>query len=285
MLSGVVGACFLAPLSASAADVPTKAPKPIGPLPAVDGINGKIDAFGGALDGRGIAGVRGAISIPLGIQYGLQVDGAVGRFDNDTFGGAAAHLFWRDPSRALLGIYASYTNWQHFGGLHVSQLAAEGFVYRGQWSFGGVVGVESGNTKSEVVGSFIETYDVKTRFFDKIDLSYYLQPGVKLSIGHRYQGGKHALALGGEVAFASNRGILASAFVEGRIGEDSHRGIWGGLRVYFGQNDKPLVARHRQDDPPIYLPATLFSIVNNFSKAAVPAAPVPPTPPPPDGGS
>jgi hypothetical protein len=89
------------------------------------------------------------------------------------------------------------------------------------------------------------------------------------------------LALGGEFAFASRNSVLASAFVEGRIGEDSYNGVWGGLRVYFGRNDKPLIGRHRQDDPPNLLPETLYSIVNSFSQTAVPTSPPPPPPPPP----
>ena len=36
---------------------------------------------------------------------------------------------------------------------------------------------------------------------------------------------------------------MASLFAEGRIGEDDYHGVWGGVRFYFGQNDKTL-------DPP-----------------------------------
>jgi hypothetical protein len=35
------------------------------------------------------------------------------------------------------------------------------------------------------------------------------------------------------------------------------------LRFYFGQKDKTLIQRHRQDDPIEWVPETLFSIVNN----------------------
>lgn len=37
----------------------------------------------------------------------------------------------------------------------------------------------------------------------------------------------------------------------------------GGLKFYFGRADKPLIARHRQDDPPNWTTDTLFSITNN----------------------
>ncbi len=44
-------------------------------------------------------------------------------------------------------------------------------------------------------------------------------------------------------------GIMASLFAEGRIGEDDYHGVWGGVRFYFGQHDKTLIRRHREDDP------------------------------------
>ena len=59
--------------------------------------------------------------------------------------------------------------------------------------------------------------------------------------------------------------MLASAFVEGRFGEDDFHGVWGGLKVYFGPTDKPLIARHRQEDPPSWNVDNLFAILNNHS--------------------
>jgi hypothetical protein len=87
---------------------------------------------------------------------------------------------------------------------------------------------------------------------------------------------------------------MASAFVEGRVGSNQFEGIWGGLRVYFGQKEKSLIRRHREDDPTTW--DTLFSIIGNFRQntfqsiqglGALPTPPVPhhppPPPPPPDG--
>jgi hypothetical protein len=55
---------------------------------------------------------------------------------------------------------------------------------------------------------------------------------------------------------------MTSAFVEARTGEGQFNGVWGGLKVYFGQKDKSLMRRHREDDPPFW--DTLHSIVNNY---------------------
>jgi hypothetical protein len=84
-------------------------------------------------------------------------------------------------------------------------------------------------------------------------------------IGHRYLGGKHALALGTEHAFTLGNGQASSLFVEARLGEGDFHGVWGGLKFYWGQKDKSLIARHRQDDPPVW--DTLFSITNSRSSS------------------
>ena len=289
MLTGVFGGLLLAPLAATASDIYTKAP--LGPAqtfqPAVDGVNWKFGGLGGAFDGQTIAGGTASVSLPLGYAYGLQLDGAAGSFDGRFMGATGAHLFWRNPAQALFGVYGSFTHWDKAGGLNAGQVAGEGELYFGRFTLQGIAGVEFGNTKSEVVGAFIDTYDIDTRFFDKINLAYYFTDDLKAFVGHRYLGGRHALALGGEWAFRVNGPTMASLFVEGRVGEDDYKGIWGGLKFYVGQKDKSLIQRQRQDDPIEWTPETLFSISNSKTTTPVPvpaaAAPLPPPPPPPDG--
>jgi hypothetical protein len=255
MLSSVVGATFIAVMTAQAADVPVKAPYSLpAPLPAVDGVNWKAEAFGGVLHDDGFGGVKGAVTIPLATRYGLQLDGIAGGATGDFFGQVGAHLFWRDPAVGLLGLYASYTHLDRIGGVHASHIAVEGEIYNGPWTLQGILGVESGNNKTALISpTVLETYDIKTRFFDQINLHYYYTENARLTVGHRYLGGKHALALGGEWAIPLAARTQGSFFVEGRIGENDYKGVWAGLKVYFGQRDKPLIARHRQDDPTIWM--------------------------------
>jgi len=279
MLTGVIGASFAVPLTASAADIYRKAPStPVLGMsqPAVDGVNWKLDGFGGSLGHRSLYGAQGAVSIPVGAQYGVQIDGTAGAFDERFFGAIAGHFFWRDPARGLLGLYGSFTHWDEFGGVRVGQVAGEGEAYFGPFTVQALAGIEFGNSANQI-GTFtsglttttiIDSYDIETRFFDKVNLAYYLNENLKVFVGHRYLGGKNALALGGELAWRVNGPLMASAFIEGRIGENDFEGIWGGLRFYWGQKDKTLMQRHRQDDPPIYLLGTLFSIVNNFQSAS-----------------
>lgn len=250
MLSGVVGASFIAVMNAQAADIPVKAPyaAPVA-LPAVDGINYKFDILGGSLAKQGFGGARGSVSVPLGFRYGLQVDGTATSYDGDFLGAIGGHLFWRDPAVGLLGIYASHTHWDKFGGVHSNRVAIEAESYHGLWTFSGILGVESGNSASSQSGMLRTTYDVDSRFYDILNIYYYLNDNARVSIGHRYLGGKHALAVGGEWAVPLAPKTMGSVFVEGRVGERDYKSVWAGLRVYFGNSDKSLMRRHREDDP------------------------------------
>jgi hypothetical protein len=290
MLSGLVGFSFLAATAAWAADLTlyTKAP-PVTLDPAVDGVNGKVDGYGGSIANKRMFGANGTLSLPAPGQFGVQLDGNIGRLDDRTFGALAGHWFWRNPSQMLIGVYVSNTFWDRFGGVYLTQVAGEGEYYFGKFTVQGIVGAEFGNSVSNSTsGTFIvppgnqpccaggtpgvattttftEGYDIKTRFFDQINLKYYFIDNFDAFVGHRYLGGKNALALGGELAAPIGKNMMASAFVEARVGENDFHGVWGGVKLYFGQSDKPLIARHRRDDPPNWTVDTLFSILNNHT--------------------
>lgn len=276
MLSGIVGVSVLAPLPLSAADLVPAISRAPASQPAVDGVNWKFAGFGGSISDRGVGGALGSVAVPLGGHYGFQLDGALGALDSRFFGATGAHLFWRNPAQGLLGIYASYTHWNKFSGLDIGQIAAEAEVYFGPFTIQGIAGVEFGNSTSGIVGSFLQTYDVKTRFFDKINFAYYLNDNLKVFLGHRYLGGQNALALGGEWAFPINGPTMGAAFIEGRIGENDFQGIWVGLRIYYGQKNKTLIQRHRQDDPIEWTPVGLYTGVNSASQIPISGKPCPP---------
>lgn len=270
MLSGIVGGVFLSTLTASAADMYTKAVADVyQQLPAVDGFNSKIDGLGGSEHNKAIYGSRGSFSVPLGLQYGAQFDGAAGSFDGRFFGNVGGHLFWRNPAQGLLGVYSDFTHWDsRVGGVNVGRVAAEGEAYLGRWTLSAVAGVETGNTVSGIVGTEIQTFDIKTRFFDALTVSYYLQDNFKVYAGHRFQGGKHSAAFGGEYGLPIARGTMATLFAEGRVGSDSNHGVFGGIKFYFGQRDKTLIRRHREDDPET-VPSALGTIGNSGTTAPV----------------
>lgn len=292
MLSGVVGAVFLSGAAGAQNQRPaTSVPSPVDTttLPAVDGFNWNVDALAGSLAHMGIVGGRAAFTMPLAHRYGFQLDLQGGSLDGDGYGGAAGHLFWRDPNVGLLGFYGSYTRWNRYGGAYVTQLSGEFESYWGRWTLQGIAGVEFGNqagvttsvtdtsvTAIAVGGPALLTtrrttdaffgYDVKTRFFDQINLRYFVTDNWDVYVGHRYLGGLNALALGTELSLQLPGRVMSSLFVEGRIGEQNFEGVWGGLKFYLGKSEKSRLRRHREDDPNQW--DTLFSIVNSQTSSS-----------------
>ena len=226
------------------------------PMPAVDGINAKIDGYGGGANHTdGFYGTTGSLSVPLAQQWGAQFDGGVGSDQGIGWFGGAGHLYWRDPSIGLLGAYASYSHWNgidiaHFG--HIStdtgHFAGEGEYYWGRWTFGGLAGVQTVRINAPVVPG-VQVGSIPNRFFEAISASYYVTDNFKLLIGHLYLSGRHGLRLGAEHGFALGGGRMASLFAEALFAEGGSNAVLAGLRVYFGQHDKTLIDRHRQDDP------------------------------------
>ncbi len=279
MLSGLVACAFLAGSTASAADIgaSTKASDATSPPPAVAGLNGELDLYGGSLGNKTVYGALGSFAVPLQGPFGMQLDGNIANLDGDAFGAVAGHWFWRNPSQALLGIYASTTFWDRYGGLNVTNIGGETEIYLGQFTLQGIAGVEFGNSVSststsvtmvgptQITNTVIDSYSIATRFFDQVNLKYYFNHDFSAYVGHRYLGGEHALALGTEIARPLGGGMMASAFVEGRIGESDNRGVWGGLKVYFGPTEKPQMERHRRDDPNNWTTDGALSLFGNHA--------------------
>src|SRR5690606_33472737 len=100
----------------------------------------------------------------------------------------------------------------------------------------------------------------------------------RLNVGHRYYSGRHSAAAGTEFAVPLRGGVGMSLFAEGRYGEDDKVSAWGGLRFYFGEPGKPLIRRHREDDPPIFLVEDFIAVGQDQPKSQVgPTGPSGPT--------
>ena len=115
-------------------------------MPAVDGVNGKVNFFAGTIANMDLYGAKGSVGLPLAGPYRLQIDGNLGNLGGSAYGASAAHLFWRNPGQGLLGVYGSLTGWNKDSGVWVSQIAGEGALYWGRWTVEGIAGVEFGNT-------------------------------------------------------------------------------------------------------------------------------------------
>ncbi len=227
---------------------------PPGALPAVSGLNFKLEGAGGTFNGSGAGYGAGAIAVPLGQRFGLQLDAIAGARGDDIFLGGAAHLFWRDPSIGLLGLYGSIshidgtpqysTNTKP--GANVVKAGVTGELYLGQFSLEGLFGWETG--------------DIKSRFFDKADIAFYPTDDWRVSVGHRYDNGRNVGAAGTEFQLPLDMGSGMSLFAEGRYGQGNYKAAFGGVKFYFGAGDKSLIRRHREDDPQIYLSEDFIAV-------------------------
>lgn len=225
--------------------------------PAVSGLNTKFSIEGGQYDGEGSGILQGSLTTPLGHSYGLQFDAALGTIDGTTMGGGAVHLFKRDPSSYLFGFYGSFHTWDS---IDIWRLAAEGELYRGQFTLSGIAGWESVDVPSTSGGVAILNTD-DDHFFTELDLSYYPMDNLRLTAGYRYENEESYGAA--EVEYLSLWGRTpVSIFANGNFGNESQ--ITGGLRIYMGADpNKSLILRNREDDPRTYLPVfpTLIPVV------------------------
>lgn len=214
---------------------------------AVSGNNGKLDLSVGSFDDDTGAVATGAFSMPLSSNYGVQFDGLVGTEDgNHATAGGAVHLFWRDPSEGLIGLYGSYTYHDSEGdSVNVSRVAVEGERYWGRITLSALAGAEFGDVSED-------------GFFSLVDLSYYASDDLRVYLGHQYaQAGSMAKA---GIEWQVKSGM--SLFAEGRSGANDYDSALAGIRFYFGE-DKTLIRRHREDDPAVRLQDDLFSISQN----------------------
>jgi len=235
---------------------------------AVDGVNGKIEAFAGASSHRLVApfsnsanmlGVTGSLSMPIGHSFGLQIDGLAGVRDGHFAGGGAAHFFWRNPSTALFGVYGSYAR-RDSDSLAFGRLGLEGAFYMSRFTIGGIAGVERAIAdRGFAFAPGILGAGSRNRGFVAADFSWYATDNLKLSVGYRYWSGLSAAAAGFEYLIQTGTGVSYSLFAEGRAGENRYLVGLAGVRVYFGQRDKTLIRRHREDDPPNYLREDMFT--------------------------
>jgi len=255
------------------------APPPLAPLPAVDGVNGKISAAGGGFTNGGMGLVNGSVSIPLAPQFGTQFDASGGDLAGLGYASIANHTFWRDPRSGLIGFYGNYEHLSGMGDADIGHIAAEGEAYLNRFTLRAIAGAEFGH--SGLFNNGLKQLNIRTRFFDKADVAYFVDDDTSVFVGHRYTAGLNAGAAGAEHLFHLGGGTAVSAFAEGRVGQNNYRAVWGGLRLYFGDGDKSLIRRSRENDPNEWTPDTALALTQNVTHHAAPAPPAAPSSPPP----
>ena len=196
---------------------------------AVSALNAKIEGVFGNVDGSTAKAGAGSVSLPVLDDFGIQIDGLVGKVNPSDAQGTGVHTFWRDSTVGLVGLTAAYaelgqTETQRFGG--------EAEYYLDQFTFTGYVGQQSG--------------DIDTSAYAGLGAQYYLNKDIMFSTLvstsndlERYAIGlEHQTPVNGLAWFAS----LAT-------GENNYDHAFFGLKFYFSGDRKSLIDRHRKDDP------------------------------------
>lgn len=246
----LLGSGFSLPMvGAHAADLILYSPQPMAEqptdlmLPAVSGINGKLEISGGFLRTPGTtighARVNGSISIPVTDRFGLQGDLAVFNTPPGVGYAGALHAFTRDPSSYLLGVTGAAVR---VPGATLMAIGPEAELYMGDWSLEAWVGVANLNYDDAALADTSGLLAIA-------DLAYYITPDFRVSVGGSSVIGYNQLRLATEYQ-VTNFDIPFSVTGEGRFGQDGSVIATIGLKHYFGDPDKALIDRHRQDDPP-----------------------------------
>jgi hypothetical protein len=170
--------------------------------------------------------------LPLGCMFGLQLDaGAFDKLDETHYGGIA-HLFIRDPESYLLGVT---------GGVIDSDDVT-------LYPVGPEVELYLGNFSLEAWGGYvnIDGDDNEDSGFIIADAAFYLTDDFRVSVGGKIIDDFEALRAGFEYQFGE---MPFSLYGKAEYGDDEYFTVLGGLKFYFGGEDKSLIRRHREDDP------------------------------------
>jgi len=162
LLSSVFALAEEAAPSGTVSSLPMIATMTSGTKPAVDGVNGKVEIYGGAGQGNAVnisgipglspaqfstnwngeGGAIGTITVPIGHSFGAQLDLGSGAVGNNASGAAAGHLFWRDPDKGLIGVYGDGLLLGAKVGTGVWTAAGEFEAYLGRFTGRAVIGVQ-----------------------------------------------------------------------------------------------------------------------------------------------
>jgi opacity protein-like surface antigen len=234
--------------AALAADVVEEAPNC-----AVSGFNGKLVGGAGYADRQDEDGsfafeAGGSLSLPLGCLIGLQLDGGVSDKLDDTMFGGIAHLFIRDPESYLLGVTGGVIDGEN---ATLYPVGPEAELYLGNISleaWGGYLNLDQDHGGSEDTGFVIA------------DAALYLTDDFRVSVGGKIVDDYEGVRAGFEYQFDESP---MSLYAKAEYGDDDYFTVLGGLKFYFGGEQKSLIRRHREDDP---RNRTLDLFVNGIGK-------------------
>jgi hypothetical protein len=182
------------------------------------------------MDSKGTTIGLGSITLPIGDQFGSQIDGVWGKVSSYVYDGVGGHVFWRDPDLGLIGLIGSYQELDNFS---LIQNGAEGELYLKDFTFRTRMGYQY--------------RDVDHGVFAELGIKYYLMDNIMLEVDPEVAAGDCSLGFGLEYQpdFEFLPGL--AIFAEGEVGENDYDHWFCGISYYFGSK-KSLEQRHREDD-------------------------------------
>lgn len=215
-----------------------------GDAPAVSGINGSASLSGIYHDqnnlSEGVSGMlSGSLSLPVTHSIGFQADGLLATTDDDGAAGIGGHLFWRDPSRGLLGLTGAYAIAPNVGGvvdLEVTRFGGEGELYLD-------------NVTLAVGGGIQDGHHLDDGSYSSINAYWYANDNLRLGIGAANDPVNDTTGLA-DVEYQPDFGVQSGLtfFAGSSFGKNDLIVAQAGVRFYFGE-PKSLKRRNREDDP------------------------------------
>lgn len=212
-------------------------------LPAQAQWSGTLAPRGGMQDsdatGSGGAGwLDGSLSFGLAPGYTAKLETAGGSFDSLTTLGGRGQVWWRDPSLALLGALAEYSDRD---GLSQTRTGVKGEFYLGPFTLRGQGGYVFGDSKGSL--------QVEDSSYGVLSAGFYGLPGLGVNGGAAMQNGRSVGFLGGEARIPGLPEFM-TATLDGAAGPNGYRQLLVGLRFYFGAGaGQSLQDRHVGDTP------------------------------------
>ncbi|MEM7241820.1 MAG: hypothetical protein AAF429_06515 [Pseudomonadota bacterium] len=210
--------------------------------PAVLAPNSKVKL--GYSDGAGDGGfITGSFSAPLSNQFGVQIDLGYDDAGNDAAGlgatkGAALHMFYRDPSRFLIGAYAHRLDTDSaLGDIKNTRLAIETEFYLNDLT----IELLAGQDKVDIAGTKLD-YDLA-----RFALGYFVTDNTRVTASYENSFGldNFGLKVESKMALGNQDVGLFASFEDGDAGD-----VFSfGATFYFGPKGLTLKDTQRKADP------------------------------------
>ncbi|PWR25972.1 hypothetical protein DKG74_03220 [Zavarzinia aquatilis] len=215
-----LSAAFVAATSAApfvlAQDAVPVSPDQFGAGKGVAETNFQLGIFGGGDENGGLYGGAPSLTLPLGDNVGLQIDGIAGFVADEVgFAGGAAQLFYREPETFMVGIVGA--------GYFVDDYE--------QYAVAGIAEYYIDNITLEGTAGYTLGEVVPDQFYGRAGISIYPNPNLRIGGGLMYS---DVVGLGGDIqAEALLTDIPGMALFATGAFDDKGATGYGGVRFYF----------------------------------------------------